>query len=123
MSFESKLAEFSAFCVMQIDANNPSDAEYVVTNEIQPIKVAYLRIFERNPTSATIVRIVGRNLLREIEPGVFMHAACATTPDWPQYLLNTIAHCGVETRMIQGKDVPQWNGPPDMQVRVCILTE
>ena len=117
MSLESRIAEFTALCVSKIDAKNPSVDEYIENNEVQPIKDAYRTIFGCEPSGATIVRIVGRNCLKEVEPGIFVHSACVM----PQYLLNTIALCGVETKVIKGRDIPQWNGPPDMDVRVCVL--
>ena len=117
VSFEGRIAEFAAFCVSKINATNPSVTECIEQNEIQPIKDAYRTIFGCNPSGATIVRIVGRNQLKEVKPGIFVHSALVM----PQYLLNAIALCGVETRVMKGKDIPQWNGPPDMDVCVCIL--
>ena len=119
---ETKIAEFAAFCVLQIDTHNPPVADYVANNEIQPIKDAHRRIFGCDPSDATIVRIVGRNLLKEVKPGMFVYPAFGVAPDWPQYLLKTIELCGVETKFVKGNDIPQWNLPPEMDVRVCMLS-
>ena len=117
VSFESKIAEFAAFCAMKIDVHNPPVPEYVDNNEIQPIKDAYRTIFGCDPSGATIVRIVGRNCLKEVKPGMFFHCAFVM----PQYLLHTIALCGFETKVIKGNDIPQLNVPTDFDVRVCML--
>ena len=102
----TKIGEFAAFCVLHIEARKPSVAEYVENKEIQPIKDAHRRIFGCDPSGATIVRIVGRNLLKEVSPGMFIHTACGITADWPQYLLRTIDLCGIETKIVQGSDIP-----------------
>ena len=117
----SKIAEFAAFCVLKIDAYNPPEAAYVETNEIQHIQDAHRRIFGSDASGATIVRIVGRNLLKEVCPEMFVHTACGIHSDWPQYLLHTTRLCGIATKLVKGSDIPQWNGPPDMDVRVCML--
>ena len=70
----SKIAEFAAFCVLKIDAYNPPEAAYEETNEIQHIQDAHRRIFGSDASGATIVRIVGRNLLKEVGPN------CSCTP-------------------------------------------
>lgn len=75
---ETQITEFAVFCVLNIDSQNPSVTEYVDNNEVQTIDNTYSRIFGYDPSSATIVRIVGRILLKEINPGMFIHVMRTT---------------------------------------------
>ena len=109
---QTKIAEFTAVCVGLIP---PPEAAFV--DITQPITEAHRRIFGCNPSGATIVRIVGRNLLLEAGDGMFVHAAV----EFPDYLLKTISLCGVQTKIVKGHKIPNWNGPSDKAIHVCMF--
>lgn len=114
---EKKIAEFAAFCVCQVNALGQPEALFIEDTEIKPIIEAHRRIFGTDPSGATIVRIVGRNQLKEAANGMFIHSCI----EFPPFLLKTISLCGVETKILKGREVPNCMVPPDIDVRVCIL--
>jgi hypothetical protein len=114
---EKKIAEFTAFCVCKVNALDQPEALFLEDTEIKPIIEAHRRIFGTDPSGATVVRIVGRDQLKEAGDRMFIHSCI----EFPPYLLKAISLCGVETKILKGREVPNWNGPPETDVRVCLL--
>lgn len=114
---QKKIAEFAAFCVCQVNVFTTPEALFIEDTEIKPIIEAHRRIFGCDPSGATIVRIVGRDQLKEAGDGMFVHSMV----EFPAYLLKTISLCGIETKILKGREVPNWRGSPEIDVRVCML--
>ena len=115
---EAKVAAFAAFCIRTITLRGEAPvAEYIKTTEIDPIKARYRQLFGREPSGATVVRIVARDCLHELGDGWAAHIMVKV----PDYLLKAIEICGVESRMRYARDIPNCAGPPDLEVRVWRL--
>lgn len=115
--FQKKVATFTAFCVCKVNAFTTPEALFIDDTEVKPIIEAHRRIFGCDPSGATVVRIVGRDQLKEAGDGMFIHSMI----EFPAYLLKTISLCGVETKILKGHEVPNCMVPPETDVRVCML--
>lgn len=114
LSEEAKVAAFAAHCARTIHLlGEPPVAEYIQMTEIDPLKAKYRQLFGREPSGATIVRIVARDCLHELGDGWAAHIMLQP----PDFLLKAIEICGVESRVRYARDMPNCGAPPDMEVR------
>ena len=94
MSDEELAVKYDIYCLHKHPLLSPPHEDYVVQNEVEPLKRTYADIFGSVAPKAVVVRIVSRGLFHEVDDhGTCIHA----TSIIPPYLARTLQHLEIDT--------------------------
>ena len=103
--------QFALHCLKHHPLQEPPDKEYVILNEVHPLRRAYSAIFKSTITDKSIVFIILRGAILEDPtcPGCYLHMM---GDNIPQYARVVLKHLDIELfeKRVSGVDgVPCWN--------------
>ena len=110
-----QMAAFAHHCQRYHQIGKTSDSNYVVMNEVEPLKKKYRDIFGEEISGALICKIVSRGLYHELPDGWAMAVAVIEVPD---YLKKTIEYCGIESEYRLSQTIDNINVGPDVPIFV-----
>jgi hypothetical protein len=88
--------------------------DFVILNEVEPLKKVYLEIFGEDISALLIVKIISRGLYHQLPDGWAVH----TLLQVPAYLVKTIEHCGIKWEYRPSQTIDKINVAPNVSVFV-----